>query len=188
MKFEELKVELNKYSLSRFINKFLLSDKAICFPGNENLILDMKETIANHFHIHTRNIEVVGSAKLGVSLNNQRLGKPYDNDSDVDLVIVCSELFDRVWNDLSQLELKKYTLGEKDRAKLEDCCSYIRDGNIRPDMLPDKLPFRGHWWEIFNKVSNKKQYENREIRGRLFKNWFFVEKYYSIQLIKIKGG
>jgi hypothetical protein len=188
MEFEELKAELKKYSLSRFINKFLLNEKTICFPGNEDLILDIKEAIANHFHVHAKNIEVVGSAKLGVSLNNKRLGKSYDSGSDLDLVIVSSELFDRVWLDLSQLELKKYSLGEKDRTMLEDCCSNIRDGNIRPDMLPDKLSFKGHWWGIFNKVSNKKQYENRDIRGRLFKNWFFVEKYYSIQLVKIKGG
>jgi len=79
---------------------------------------------------------------------------------------------------------------EKDRELLKECYNTIHRGFISPERLPADSSFGKWWWHIFSAVSSKSKYENREIRGRLFKSWWFAEEYYSIQLAKLSktGG
>jgi predicted nucleotidyltransferase len=191
VKFDGFIQELKQKSISRVINTRILGGAPICFRGDPDLILELKKSIADQFGIHVKNVEIVGSAKLGLSLSQKRLGQRYRKESDVDLVLVSSELFDRGWHDLLQLEFKFYQLSEKDRQFLLEAYHTIHHGFISPDRLPPCSKFGEIWWRIFDDVSMKERYENRKIRGRLFKSWWFAEKYYSIQLFNIlkdEGG
>ncbi len=94
-------------------------------------------------------------------------------------------MFDRAWHELLKLEHKYHQLREKERKFLADCYSTVHRGFISPEKLPMKTSFNKEWWDIFTKMSNEKEYEYRKIRGRLFKDWWFVEKYYSINLQKL---
>ena len=184
-----MKDELGRNSIDAIINKYILCDVCFCFSNNRDLILELKGAIAKHFHIHSKEIEIVGSGKIGFSLNEERFGKSFDNTSDIDLVIVSSELFDRAWIELLKVDFSCFhRLSEPDKSFLQECLGKIHDGNLRPDKLPSVSNFGKHWWEIFQSLSSQKKYEYRKIRGRLFKNWFCVEKYYSKQLIKLKGA
>ncbi|MCX5885690.1 MAG: hypothetical protein NT096_07255 [Proteobacteria bacterium] len=186
MNLEELKLELKNKPISDVLNKHILAGEPVCFGRNLDLVIKLKKSISNHFDVHLKNIEVVGSSKLGISLSEEKLGKPYSRKSDIDIVIVSSELFDAAWHALLKLDFKFHTLNEKDRQFLKDCYDSTHRGYISPDRLPINLGFRNQWWGIFYKLSNREEYEYRKIRGRLFKNWWFVEKYYSIQLLKLK--
>jgi predicted nucleotidyltransferase len=185
MQIETLRQELRHKSVSRVVNKYILGNDPLCFGKDVDLILELKEPIANHFNIHVKSIEIVGSAKLGVSLSEERYGKAYDKDSDIDLVLVSSELFDMAWHDLLRLDFISHQLTEKDGEYLKECYDTIHRGFISPDRLPPASSFGKKWWKIFSDLSNKEKYEYRKIRGRLFKNWWFVEKYYSIRLVQI---
>ena len=185
MDIDFLKSELLTKPVSRVINQYILTENAVCFNGNIDLILELKEILSNHFNIPVKDIEIVGSAKLGISLSYDRFGKKYDDKSDIDLVLISSELFDKAWHELLKLEHKYHQLTIKERDFLEDCYSTIYRGFISPEKFPAKTDFFKYWWTIFSKLSKDKNYEYRKIRGRLFKNWWFVEKYYSINLKKI---
>ena len=186
MKIEALKKAVEAQPVSTVVNKFILRDTSVCFGGDVDLILGLKESLSSYFAVHIKAIEIVGSAKLGVSLSEERFGHPYKEKSDIDLVVVSSKLFDEAWHELLQLEFKYYSLSPKKRKLLQDCYDDISHGFVSPDKLPSKTTFSKTWWKIFSNLSNEKKYEYRKIRGRLFKNWWFVEKYYSIQLIKLK--
>lgn len=188
MNLERLKTELERNSISNVLNKHILDGDPICFNGDLDLIMNLKMSISDHFEIHIKNIEVVGSSKLGISLSEERFGKPYNEKSDIDIVIVSSELFDVAWHELLKLDFKYHKLTPKDIESLKDCYNTIHKGYIRPDKLPANIGFTKSWWQIFSELSNKEKYEYRKIRGRLFKNWWLVEKYYSIQLTKLIKG
>jgi len=173
-------------SMGRLVTEKILCERAICFNGNQEKILDLKEAIASHFKIHSRNIDIVGSAKLGISLNDVRFGQPFNKNSDIDLIVVSSELFDVAWHELLKLEWGYAYLLPKDRTALEDCYKVLHRGFISPDRLPNKTDFYNNWWQIFSRLSNDNKFEKRKIRGRLFKSWLFVEKYYSINLLKLR--
>jgi hypothetical protein len=186
MKLEDLKKELSRHNTSRVVNKFILSSTPVCFGGDIDLILELKETLSKLFNVHVKEIEIVGSAKLGVCLSSERYGKPFDQQSDIDLVIVSSELFDLAWHELLEFDFQYYKLTDEDRAFLEESYQTIHRGFISPDRLPPKSQFGVNWLTTFSELSRQSKFDYREIRGRLFKNWWFAEKYYSIRLNKLK--
>ncbi|WKZ33832.1 MAG: hypothetical protein QY316_05395 [Thermodesulfobacteriota bacterium] len=188
LKLEDLEKELAISSLRMVLNEHILGGEPICFSKDKKLVYILKRKIADYFGIHLKMIEIVGSAKLGISLSDTRWGKKFDNKSDIDLAIVSPELFDKAWDDLRELDSNYYSLKDQDIVFLKECFRDIPDGYISPDKLPKKSEFRKKWWQIFIDLSSKEEFEYRKIRGRLFRSWFFVEKYYSIQLRKIKGA
>ena len=187
MDLDNLKKELTSNEVSIVVNKYILGGNPICFGGREILILQLKKDLTEHFNIHIKNIEIVGSAKLGVSLGSDKLGKLFDAQSDIDIAVVSSELFDIAWFELMKLESISYKLNEKDRSFLKDCSNLISKGFISPDKLPKISNFSKIWWKIFSELSNNDKYEYKKIRGRLFKDWWFAERYYSTQLNRLKS-
>ena len=185
MNLDQLKRELQKQSVSDIVNNYILAGDPVCLGGNLDLLMKLKKSIANHFDIHVKSIEIVGSSKLGISLNDEKLGKLYDTKSDIDVVIVSSELFDIGWHELLKLDFKYHKLKTNDRESLKDCYETMHRGYVSPDRLPVGMDFSKRWWKIFSELSSCEEYEYRKVRGRLFKNWWFVEKYYSIQLTKL---
>lgn len=181
----DLKEIISTSTITEVVNNYILSNKPICFEGRDDLIFELRKKLSDHFGVHLKNIEIVGSAKLGISLNpvSGRLGMQYDEQSDIDLVIVSNELFDLAWNELTIKEDSLFN--EQERLLLKNCYYNIPRGYISPNNLPSKLSFYKNWWEIFYSLSSMEKFEKRKIRGRLFKNWWFVEKYYSIQLAKL---
>lgn len=170
--------ELKKKGVKRVINEILFDGPFVCFNNNEDTIWNLKKSISNHFEVHTQNIEIVGSARIGISLNPNHLGKDFNNSSDIDVLIISEELFNEIWNDLMMFH-SFYKLSELERKRLKDALNTINRGFISPNLLPNKIGSSKKWWTIFSNLSSKKDYEYRKIRGRLFKNWFFAEKYYS---------
>lgn len=185
MELKALKDEIVSKPLTRVINKYVLSGDSKCFGGDVDFILELKEILSDYFKVPIKNIEIVGSAKLGLSLSKERYGSKYDKNSDIDLVLVSPELFDKAWHELLKLEYKFHQLSEKERAFLEDCYRTLHRGFISPEKLPPTTDFHKYWWSKFSELSSIKKYEYRKIRGRLFKDWWFAEKYYSINLKKL---
>lgn len=180
-----LKKLLEECSVSEVVNTHVLSNRPVCFGGKDELVFKLKKRLSDYFDVHLKSIEIVGSAKLGISLgaSPNRYGRPYDDESDIDLVIVSNELFDVAWHELLKVEKDLYEKKELDLLK----SSYenIHKGYISPNLLPVKMNFFKKWWEIFENLSNGDIFESRKIRGRLFKDWWFVEKYYSIKLSEL---
>ncbi len=188
MKLEDLKKELNHYNTSRVANKFILSNTPVCFGGNIDLILELKEILSKLFNVHVKDIEIVGSAKLGLCLSSGRFGKLFDKESDIDLVLISSELFDQAWHELLELDFIYYKLKREEQKFLEESYQTIHRGFISPDRLPPKCQFGVNWLKTFSELSGQSKFDYRKIRGRLFKNWWFAEKYYSIRLNELKIG
>jgi hypothetical protein len=185
MTLTEIESILNKKSVSKFVNEYILSNQPVCFKDNEEFIWEIKDLLSNQFKIHKKDIEIVGSGKLGISLSDERFGKEFSIKSDVDIALVSPELFNIAWNELLTLDFLYFKLSDRERQELKDSYQTIHRGFISPERLP-KTIFKEQWWKVFEDLSNKPKYEYRKIRGRLFRNWSFVENYYSIKIRKIK--
>ena len=53
----------------------------------------VRSWLSNWLSVHAKEIGLTGSARLGASLSPQKLGKPFDSSSDLDIFIVSSDLF-----------------------------------------------------------------------------------------------
>ena len=101
--------------------------------------------LSDELDVHAKEISLTGSARLGKSLSPQKLGTPFDNESDLDLFIVSSDLFERLkedfWRWSSDFENERI----KPRTRRET--NYWQDNNVRIPMsiargfiFSDKIP------------------------------------------------
>ena len=188
MELEELKSKLDDKPTVRFVNEHLFGDTILCPNNNVDRVYDLRKILNDYFSIPVRNVVLVGSAKLGISLSKSRFGAKYSEKSDMDMLIVSGTLFDKAWHDLLSFDWKYHKLSAPEKLLLKDSLDTIQRGFISPDRLPLTSSFRKFWWSIFENLSNKEEYEYRKIRGRLFKSWRFAERYYAINISKLRKG
>lgn len=69
---------------------------------------EFKVYMSEHLKIHVNDIAIVGSAKLGFSLSPINAYRLFNEQSDLDIVIVSSEIFRRSWDAFLDLSQKYY--------------------------------------------------------------------------------
>jgi hypothetical protein len=62
----------------------------------------MRSWISSRLNIDPKELNITGSARLGQSLAPSKMGKPFGDDSDLDIFIVSSELFEHLRNDFNE--------------------------------------------------------------------------------------
>jgi len=146
-----------------------------------------REHISSRLDVPIKNIVIVGSARLGFSLNPNHFGTPFRPNSDIDTVVVSAELFDKAWLELFRLSSKSYELSKDEKEKVENHKKLIFWGNIRPDKLPYTTEISRLWLEVFRSINKIENLSAREINGFLFRSWWQVQSYYLIALRKLRA-
>jgi len=171
---EAFKADLRILSSSEIVRKYVLS--APC-PGH--IITDekqyqLKQEICNHFEIQFTDTVIVGSGKLGFSIKPSKRYECFGDDSDIDIAVVSTELFQKVWE-----EAYLYKKGGADWPGQNSFFKYLSAGWIRPDKLPssDDFAFSAKWWDFFNTMTSLETYGPYKIRAGLYHSLFFLEEY-----------
>jgi hypothetical protein len=141
----------------------------------------LKVSVAEHFEIHPNEVVVVGSAKLGFSIVPKKRYRPFRDSSDIDVAIVSSRLFERIW-----YELFLYEQSMSAWATRDELASYFMRGWLRPDKLPPSRSFMltSEWFEFFRKLSGSRQFGYIKIAAGLYHGWTFLEGYQKICVAK----
>jgi hypothetical protein len=118
------------------VQKYIVHGTPYIFNNDEDKYFDLKREIAANFSEHYNNVHMVGSAKLGFSIAPRKLWRPFSIESDIDIVIVSTKLFEKLWEGIHELNI-----GLTDRTRSEDryyqrFLNYFFKGWIRPDLFP----------------------------------------------------
>jgi len=192
MEITDLIEKINRQPAKDVVQELLFDDNIpYCFKDRLDVFMKFRTEVCDFFKIHPQNFSIVGSAKTGFSLNTDkaknRLGKKFDDASDIDIVLVSEELFQNLWIDL--LDFQKSTIFKLDydkRKNFSELQHIFFWGLIRFDKLTNDFPFAKRWWEFFNKQSINKTYGPRRVRAGLFKSWYHVSLNYERNLGEIK--
>jgi hypothetical protein len=155
------------------------------FQGNESLYFDLKRTIANHFTLSPQEIIVVGSAKLGFSIAPQKLFKKFDDDSDIDVVIISEELFEVYWKELLDFNINTTARTTIEDNMYQEFIAYLFKGWLRPDKFPFSYKGKQEWFDFFNSISYRKYGQNK-VTCAIFKNYYFFEFYHKCNINNIR--
>lgn len=172
---------------SGILNKYILCDNPYIFSNNVGLYSQLKTTIGSHFQVDITRIHMVGSAKLGFSIARSKLWKTFDDDSDIDMVIISEAVFDRLWKILSTLNVGHYDRTEQEQKKFDSFLKYFFRGWIRPDFLPLKHAEAQEWLDYFKSISYKR-FGPYKITCAVFKEEFFFRKYHERNIHLIRQG
>ena len=168
-------------SVDRIMNKYLLFGIPYIYKNDEELYFDLKEEISNHFNIQQTQIFVVGSAKLGFSIAPTKRFKMFDDDSDIDIAIIDSDLFDQFWKDVYTININLISRSEKDDNRYKKFVDYLFKGWIRPDLLPLKM--RSDWFEYFKGLYGR---YDRKIAVGIYRDHSFFMGYHRMNIIKLR--
>ncbi len=138
----EMEKDLRTIPINCVANKYLFDSFPYCFKDNPDLYYFMREEICKFFNIHPKNFCIVGSGKIGFSLNPKKYGKEFDNYSDIDIVLISDELFHQLW--LKLIYFKKnsmYKLSPIYKKRFNELQNILFYGVIRLDKLSNDFDF-----------------------------------------------
>lgn len=184
---KSFKTELNNDLISDvvIIRKNLLHGNPIIYNENEELYFFLKQKVANYFKVSTTKIVMVGSAKLGFSIAPKKLWNNFNDESDIDIVVISEQVFDNYWKELLNFNINVKARSEQEDKNFREFLEYFLKGWIRPDLFPFDYPKKNEWFEFFRSISYGK-YGNYKIAGAIFRNEYFFEQYHLRNISKLR--
>ena len=152
------------------------------FRGEEDAYYEFRKKIANNFKVNFHEVFITGSAKLGFSPHKKKI---FDYDSDIDVAIISSKLYDRIMSSIHDYQM---ALRENRKAVSDDeiglyhkFLEYGAIGWMRPDLLPTSFlieEIKREWFDFFNSISyGKSEVGNYKVTAGAFKSYSHLERY-----------
>lgn len=143
----------------------------------DDLHFGLKDEVSRRFGVHPSEVLVVGSAKLGFSLKPSELFRSFWEQSDIDIAIVSPVLFDQLWSEVFDYELRGGSWPEQLAFK-----EYLFKGWIRPDKVPQgaSFPTGRAMWDYFIELTRARRFGPYRLRGAVFRSWRFLEAYQAV--------
>jgi hypothetical protein len=171
------------------IVRLCLDDEAqpFVFGDSQKAWQSFRGETADLLGVQSENIRVVGSGRFGFSLKPANNLRAFQDTSDVDVVVVNAELFDRLWLNVLSAAYPRppnlQTAAQLERQK-EVYTGWISPENLRFDNRLDGarvrpvLDFRTQWFNAFKRVSRHIVQRHEDVSARLYRTWGHVELYH----------
>lgn len=148
----QFKEDLSHLSPIEIVRKHITSGECCILPPHK--YFDLRSEVADHFELCPNEVLVVGSTKLGFSIAPHKRYRLFCDESDIDVALISSTLFDKFWK-----EAFVYWCDGSYWSGYNKFVRYFFRGWIRPDKLPPSrmFPLRKDWWDFFS--GHYKQWE-----------------------------
>ena len=186
MNLEEFKKELEGKETDEeildFCRKNVLHGTPFIFINRDDDFYEFRKRIAYKFKISFLEVYITGSAKLGFSPFKNKL---FDYNSDIDVTLISSCLFDVIMKNISQYQWmfikNNAVVTEYELSMYHKFLEYVALGWIRPDKLPVSFQmkmFKDDWFSFFNRISyGKSEVGNYKVSAGAFKSYEHFEEY-----------
>ena len=176
-------------TLDTLVESYLFKGLPVIFADDSRSYARLKRAIAKQLSIPEENVAVVGSAKVGFSLDPNRFPSPFGPGSDVDVVVVSDRWFDIDW--LNILNNRRYNRSglPPSTVKYLDYHrdrNYIYGGWIWPDRIASCLLVGASWFNAFKSLPIITGQLGRKFSGRLFRTWDHALVYYRDSFAEIR--
>jgi hypothetical protein len=172
--------DLRELPVRDVIRKHISTGRPHAFTDHE--YYELRSTVAAEFGLHPSSVVVVGSTRIGFSLDPKHRYRPVQVHSDIDIAIVSQDRFDDYWERVfqySKADLAWQAKRFKDRLFM---------GWIDPRFLPNTPAFGAakKWAEFFDGLMQSRKYGRRTITARLYRSWDRLEAYQEPSVMACK--
>lgn len=183
------------------VERYVLSDQVpYAFKDNPDSVDVLRGHLVEQLSVSSDQIVVVGSGRIGFSLNPANFPRPFGPWSDVDVVVIDEVLFDLYWHTILKWNYPRRgrsPLEGRDQAWRRDRQRDLYWGWFRPDYiryvgltLPSALrPIRDlsvSWFNAFQSLSLHPILAGRQISGRLYRTRELALLYHIDGLDKLR--
>lgn len=169
------------------VSDFILKSEPYAFRDRPEAYGEFRSELALRLDVDCENISLIGSARLGFSLNKARLLSPFSDQSDLDIVIVASEIFDEAWLELLSKQDKFSLAGEDERSRFKRTRDNIFFGYFRPDHFPINTELSKAWFPKLATRFTSPIVQMHPIKAWLFKSWEHALYFYSRHVESIQA-
>lgn len=196
---EQFKAILKTLPLENIVQKYIFDGLPFVFRNQPETFDYLQNCIGHDLELQIQNVAVVGSARIGFSLNPGSFFRAFSPESDIDVIVIDEKLFDELWITIlkwhypqrySGLEgADRYWAGKR---KKEVYWGWITPDKIRFDGLsfPKSLKrlrdISTQWFNAFRSLSHHSELAARPVSGRLYRTWRHALLYHMEGLRQIK--
>ncbi|RZE63060.1 hypothetical protein C0R01_17700 [Streptomyces albidoflavus] len=156
-----------------FVTARLFDGTPAVWPQEINYI-KWRHLVATELGVDPMAVQLVGSARLGYSINPRKNFRKFQEDSDLDIAVISPELFDRAWAELREIiedELFSQKKNYLRKLVFEEC--------IALDIVLPRLSFGEQWSrsrDLFIQDLGG-AFRNCEVNYRLYRNHRSLRSY-----------
>ena len=173
----------------KIVEEFLMSGVPFVFRDSPADYDTLRNTLARSLGLPAETMTVIGSGRIGFSLSPEKYGVPFSSTSDIDVVVVSAELFDKAWFDLLRLGPKYFGLQKGVQSWVDTHKeNNIFWGFIIPNRLPGAVALSTSWFRAFRGLGRHAAFAERDVNGRLYRTWDHVRVHQLHSLRKIHQG
>ena len=189
MTFEELFQAAKAGQIEQIVGQ-LFSGLPFAFADKPSDYSRFRGQLGNALKCDADNISVVGSGRFGYSLAPHKLGRKFHDRSDLDVVIVHADFFDRAWVELIRYDFRSMTFERDVAQSLRDHRSnHVFWGYMEPYNLKTALSaYKKVWFPAFAALGFLRSAAGRTVKARVYRTWEHAKNYhrYGIRLIGAK--
>ena len=159
------------------------------FEPNPASWTNFRADLSAEFDVGTEDIAIVGSGRFGFSLNPGKNLRAFNDRSDIDVVVVSADLFDKLWYDLLKAAYPRPPVNQRVGGWLKDRQSELYTGWLSPlEVKLDAtifgararpvLEFNARWFNMFKHASRHPPRRHEDIKSRLYRTWQHAELYH----------
>ena len=181
---------LQTSSLDHIVEDHLFTGMPFSFSDRPEIYGRMLREISRGLKVPREDICVIGSARIGFSLSPYKFGSPFNQHSDVDIIVVSPSLFDPSWIDiLTNRHVSWSSLRHFTQAQIKEHREkhHVYRGWIYPALVAEALDIGERWQTTFNGLSRIPFLSSRTIGGRLYRTWEHARAYHRWSLGKIRS-
>jgi hypothetical protein len=156
-----------------------------------------RDVLVSGLNILPGDIRVVGSARFGFSLKPGRNLKRFGDTSDIDVIVVNTDVFDELWLSLLKAAYPRWPLTKHIGGWLAERRNEVYTGWLTPlkmklDMTivgakaKPVLDFSVRWFNTFKEASRHPPRRHEDISGRLYRTWGHAELYHLNSLSALR--
>jgi hypothetical protein len=172
----------------KFVDEQLFFVPPYAFRGNSAEYPEFRRELADKLAVTLEEIELVGSGRLGFSLNPEHLLKRFDRKSDLDVVIVSSSIFDEAWCELIDHATDPVFAQEEERRRFKKTKENFFQGYLRPDHLPRATSLAKEWFPQLSSRFSSQVAGRHEVKAWLFKSRRHASAFYAEHLGRVQAN
>jgi hypothetical protein len=200
LSIDEFKRIVLSTPLSTVVQEHIFQGMPYVFREKPEALNLLTRHLSTAMHLSEQSIVVVGSAKIGFSLNPDNFPRRFSDVSDIDVIVVNEDLFDRVWMTLLRWHYPRrlLKLGRAENEWVRDRRKDIYWGWLVPTQIRyEGLSFPGilkplrdisaQWFNAFQGLSLHPEFATRSVSGRLYRTWDHALRYHEEGLRQIQN-
>lgn len=175
----DFKDSLKLRGVSASLDSYLLERIPFLFNQDWDSYRDWKRHLSSLIDVDPKNICIVGSAAIGISINPHKGFKSFDDSSDIDVAIISDFHFQLSWRALRQTNLSNIRDHKTRVAIKEHRERHIYYGCIAADRIIAVLPFKLEWTTAMSAMAAIHPTQEREVKFRIYRDYDALRAYHA---------